>query len=170
MKRYHLISTVFLPSILTAACGKPEESAQAKNSVPPPIPVQWLTLKTSTLQDSSEYVGTLEAEQRIALKPQIDGRIQQILVKTGRSHYSGQANVHPQSGSNWTSAHERSSLSQVCDRSPQHCHATAASFAVPTGFRTIPRRIGTHQQPTISGPGETRSHCSSHCRPIRNGP
>jgi len=83
MKRYELISTVFLLSILTVACGKPEESAQAKNGVPPSIPVQWQTLKTSTLQDSSEYVGTLEAEQTVALKPQIDGRIQQILVKPG---------------------------------------------------------------------------------------
>ncbi len=57
MKQYHLIGTVF--------------------------PVQWQTLKTSTLQDSTEYVGTLEAEQTVALKPQIDGRIQQILVKPG---------------------------------------------------------------------------------------
>ncbi len=82
MKPYHLISTVFLLSILTVACGKPGESAQAKK-VPPPMPVQWQTLKTSTLQDSSEYVGMLEAEQTVALKPQIDGRIQQILVKPG---------------------------------------------------------------------------------------
>ncbi len=82
MKRYALISTVFLLSILTAACGKAEESAQAKNSVPP-IPVYWQTLQTTTLQDSSDYVCTLQAEQTIALKPQINGRIQQILVKSG---------------------------------------------------------------------------------------
>ena len=83
MKQYHLIGTVFLLSVLTASCGKLEESAQAQNDGSPPIPVQWQTLKTSMLRDSTEYVGTLEAEQTVALKPQIDGRIQQILVKPG---------------------------------------------------------------------------------------
>jgi len=45
--------------------------------------VQVQTLQSGTLQDSTEYVGTLEAEQTVNLKPQIDGRIDQILVRPG---------------------------------------------------------------------------------------
>nr|WP_277874464.1 MULTISPECIES: efflux RND transporter periplasmic adaptor subunit [unclassified Leptolyngbya] len=41
------------------------------------------TLQSSTLQDSTDFVGTLEAEQTVQLKPQIDGRIDRILVKPG---------------------------------------------------------------------------------------
>jgi multidrug efflux pump subunit AcrA (membrane-fusion protein) len=45
--------------------------------------VQWQTLQTDTLQDSTDFVSTLEAEQTVKLKPQIDGRIDRILVKPG---------------------------------------------------------------------------------------
>lgn len=81
MKLYPFLSTALLLSVLTTSCGKVEESAQASSS--PPTPVQLQTLQTSTLQDSTEFVGTLEAQQTVELKPQIDGQIQQILVKPG---------------------------------------------------------------------------------------
>jgi RND family efflux transporter MFP subunit len=45
--------------------------------------VQLQILQSSTLQDSNDFVGTLEAEQTVELKPQIDGRIDRILVKPG---------------------------------------------------------------------------------------
>lgn len=40
-------------------------------------------VKTGVLQDSSEFVGSLEAKQRVTLRPQIGGRIVQILVNQG---------------------------------------------------------------------------------------
>ncbi|MBD1914082.1 MULTISPECIES: efflux RND transporter periplasmic adaptor subunit [unclassified Leptolyngbya] len=81
MKRYSLLGITLLLSSLTAACGKIE--APAKASSPPPASVQLQTLQSSTLQDSTDFVGTLEAEQTVQLKPQIDGRIDRILVKPG---------------------------------------------------------------------------------------
>jgi multidrug efflux pump subunit AcrA (membrane-fusion protein) len=54
--------------------------------------VQWQTLQTDTLQDSTDFVSTLEAEQTVKLKPQIDGRIDRILVKPG-AQLQGQIQV-----------------------------------------------------------------------------
>lgn len=81
MKRYHLLGTALLLSLLATACSKPEKSAKA--SGPPPASVKLQALQTNTLQDSTEFVGTLEAERTVELKPQTDGRIDQILVKPG---------------------------------------------------------------------------------------
>ncbi len=81
MKRYQLFFAAVLLSGLTSACGKSGESAKA--SGPPPSNVQVQALQNGTLQDSTEYVGSLEAEQTVNLKPQIDGRIDQILVRPG---------------------------------------------------------------------------------------
>lgn len=81
MKHYQLLGTALLLSVLTTACGKGEQSAKA--SGPPPTPVQLQNLQASTLQDSTEFIGTLEAEQSVELKPQIEGRIDQILVQPG---------------------------------------------------------------------------------------
>ena len=50
---------------------------------PSPMAVQLQTLQSASLQDNTEYVGTLEAEKTVELKPQIQGQIQQILVKPG---------------------------------------------------------------------------------------
>lgn len=88
MKSYQLLATLFLLSGLTSACGKSENSAKA--SAPPPSAVQLETLKTNTLQDSTDYVGTLEAEQTVDLKPQAEGRIEQILVRPGAIVKKGQ--------------------------------------------------------------------------------
>lgn len=81
MKRHRWIGSILLLSLLTTACSKSGDTAQANGS--PPTTVQIQTLGKGSLQDSTEYVGTLEAEQTVDLKPQIDGRIDQILVQPG---------------------------------------------------------------------------------------
>ncbi len=88
MKRYQLIGTALLLSVLATACNKNEKSAKANG--PPPSSVQLQTLQNNTLQDSTEYVGTLEAEQTVDLKPQVEGRIEQILVQPGALVKKGQ--------------------------------------------------------------------------------
>ena len=81
MKRYPLISAILLLSALATGCNQSGDSAKA--SSPPPSSVKLQTLQSNTLQDSTDFVGTLEAEQTVELKPQIDGRIDRILVKPG---------------------------------------------------------------------------------------
>ena len=56
-----------------------EEKAQA----PQAIAVKLQTLESATLIDSSEYVGTLQAKDRVSLAPRTDGRILEIFVNQG---------------------------------------------------------------------------------------
>ncbi|WGV27631.1 efflux RND transporter periplasmic adaptor subunit [Halotia branconii] len=64
---------------------------------PMAIPVKLATVDTGTIQDSSEFVGTLEAPRSVALKPQIDGRVTQILFAEGDRVQQGQAVIRLQS-------------------------------------------------------------------------
>ncbi|MUG98621.1 efflux RND transporter periplasmic adaptor subunit [Scytonema sp. UIC 10036] len=72
---------VFLVSALTSACSQDKPKATA--SEPPPIPVKLQSLQSTTLQDVSEFVGRLEAQQRVSLRPEIEGRIESIPVSSG---------------------------------------------------------------------------------------
>ena len=76
-----LLGTVLLASVLSSACGRSEPSATA--SGPPPVTVKLQALKSSSLQDVSEFVGRLEAQQRVLLQPEIQGRIAEIPVSSG---------------------------------------------------------------------------------------
>ncbi|MBW4695734.1 MAG: efflux RND transporter periplasmic adaptor subunit [Lyngbya sp. HA4199-MV5] len=81
MQRYPFFGALLLLSLGIASCSKSEDSAKA--SGPPPSQVQVQTLRNETLQDSIEYIGTLQAENTVQLVPQIQGRIGQILVQPG---------------------------------------------------------------------------------------
>ncbi|MEH1767647.1 efflux RND transporter periplasmic adaptor subunit [Nostoc sp.] len=50
---------------------------------PPPLPVKVQTVESSQVQSTSEFVGTLEAQERVSLQPQIQGRIERIFVSNG---------------------------------------------------------------------------------------
>jgi RND family efflux transporter MFP subunit len=50
---------------------------------PPPLPVKVQTLESSQVRSTGEFVGKLEAQERVSLQPQIQGRIEKILVASG---------------------------------------------------------------------------------------
>jgi RND family efflux transporter MFP subunit len=52
--------------------------------------VQLQAVETSTVQESSEFVGALEAQNRVDLRPEVDGRIVQILVSPGQAVAAGE--------------------------------------------------------------------------------
>lgn len=66
-------------SMFINACGKSQPVAQAQA----PIPVKVEKLSSGQVQDSSEFVGTLEAAKWVELKPEIQGQVQQILAQSG---------------------------------------------------------------------------------------
>ena len=76
-----LLSIAFLASVLTTGCKGKE--TEAKASAPPAIPVKLLSLQSSAIEDSSEFVGSLEALERVDLKPEIEGRIMNMSVVNG---------------------------------------------------------------------------------------
>ena len=52
-------------------------------NTPQAIAVKLKTIESATVIDSSEYVGTLEARDRVSLAPRINGRISEIFVRQG---------------------------------------------------------------------------------------
>ncbi|MEM8504479.1 MAG: efflux RND transporter periplasmic adaptor subunit [Cyanobacteria bacterium P01_D01_bin.1] len=67
--------------------GRGEQAMQG----PPPVAVRTERLESESLQDSAEYVGTLDAQAGVSLQPEADGRIVQIFVSSGDSVAAGDA-------------------------------------------------------------------------------
>ena len=76
-----LLGAFLLVPLLIGGCGSGKDGSQASGSQA--IPVKLQTLETTTLIDSSRYVGNLEARGRVNLAPRINGRIQKIFVSQG---------------------------------------------------------------------------------------
>ena len=64
---------------------------------PPAVPVKLATVATNTVQDSNVFVGTLESPRFVTIKPQVEGRITQILAKEGDRVQQGQPIIALQS-------------------------------------------------------------------------
>ncbi|MGL5943054.1 MAG: efflux RND transporter periplasmic adaptor subunit [Waterburya sp.] len=71
------ISLLFL--VLTGCSKQPV----AQEAPPPAIPVEIKNVNNNQVQSSSEFVGNLEAKERVALAPRVDGRIINIVVQEG---------------------------------------------------------------------------------------
>ncbi|MBR8839940.1 MAG: efflux RND transporter periplasmic adaptor subunit [Stigonema ocellatum SAG 48.90 = DSM 106950] len=76
-----LLGIAFLASVLTSGCKGGEPSAKANAA--PAIPVKLQVLQSTSVEESSEFVGSLEALERVDLKPEIEGRIVSIPVSNG---------------------------------------------------------------------------------------
>jgi len=74
-------TVLFVSAALSAACNK-DQSAGGPPSFPP-VPVAIATASPTTIEDASEYVGTLRSLRSTAIQPQVDGQITQIYVKAG---------------------------------------------------------------------------------------
>lgn len=61
----------------------PPASAQQGQSGSQPTPVTLEELQPETLIDSSQFVGGLEAKDRVLLRPEAQGRIREVLVESG---------------------------------------------------------------------------------------
>jgi RND family efflux transporter MFP subunit len=81
MQRASAAAAAALLTIAAAACGG-DESAQAPQGFPP-TPVTLADARMTEIEDVTEYVATLKSLRSTAIKPQIDGQISQILVKSG---------------------------------------------------------------------------------------
>ncbi|BAY07618.1 efflux RND transporter periplasmic adaptor subunit [Calothrix sp. NIES-2098] len=67
----------------------PNQNAPAANARNAALPVQVQQVGTSTTEESSDFVGALEAQQKVTLQPQIQGRIEAILVSSGQRVQKG---------------------------------------------------------------------------------
>ena len=74
-----LIGASMVVFLSLVGCSRQEPEAAA----PPPITVEVQNLDEGTLQSSDEFVGSLEATQRVSLASRVDGRIVEIAKNEG---------------------------------------------------------------------------------------
>ncbi|OUL32854.1 efflux transporter periplasmic adaptor subunit [Nostoc sp. T09] len=67
----------------------PTQDAPVANARNAALPVKVQQVGTSTTEESSDFVGALEAQQKVTLQPQIQGRIEAILVSSGQRVQKG---------------------------------------------------------------------------------
>ncbi|WP_445628184.1 efflux RND transporter periplasmic adaptor subunit [Nostoc sp. DSM 114167] len=72
-------------------------AAGANAGQPRAVPVKLATVKTETVQESSEFIGSLEAPRSVIIKPQVEGRITEIFVQEGNRVQQGQVIISLQS-------------------------------------------------------------------------
>ena len=93
-----IANNVFGASLLflvLTGCGKQQPEAQTP---PPAVLVEVKDIDDGNLKLSSEFVGSLEAKQRVALAPRVDGRILSIAVQEGDAVKQGDLIVQLQLG------------------------------------------------------------------------
>ena len=81
--------------LVLACCCKKQPEAQAP---PPAVAVEVKDLDENQVRSSSEFVGSLEAQNRVALAPRVDGRIIEIAVEEGDEVRQGDLIVQLQLG------------------------------------------------------------------------
>jgi len=78
----NILAAAILSGIVTGACGQnPNSQGQFGNQA---VPVRLATVETGTIEDSSTFLGTLEAQDRVTLQPETEGRIVNIYVRSGQ--------------------------------------------------------------------------------------
>ncbi len=103
-RRWFLILGIFLLIVgvgigwrwwYSRASSAPKEAGAAGK--PMGIPVKLATVETGTVQETTDFIGSLEAPRSVPLKPQIAGRITQIVFTEGTHVQAGQVIITLQS-------------------------------------------------------------------------
>ncbi len=65
------------------AASQAQEATQSAAGQPPGLPVKLETVGVSTVEDSTEFIGSLESQQSVTVRPEVTGRVSQIFVAAG---------------------------------------------------------------------------------------
>jgi RND family efflux transporter MFP subunit len=87
LKRILAISSFVLIGLASVGCQK---KAAAPAAAMQAMPVQIATVTLAPVPQSSEYVATIKSRRSATLQPQVDGRLTQILVRSGDHVKAGQ--------------------------------------------------------------------------------
>ncbi len=80
-----VLSLVVSCAVNLSGCGGPPPQAQT----PQGVPVKFETLDSDLLATTTEYVGVLEADNLVTLKPEVDGIVQAIQIQEGDTVAAG---------------------------------------------------------------------------------
>jgi RND family efflux transporter MFP subunit len=72
-------AALVLAGLLAVACGRPA----ARPAGPPPVAVEIVTLRPRPVEDASEFVGVVKSRRSTTVKPQVEGFVTRILVRSG---------------------------------------------------------------------------------------
>ncbi len=70
-------------SSLLGACNRAEPRAEAQPAQPSKIRAKLSTLQTNIVENSSEFIATLESRRSVTIQPRIQGQVSQIFVRSG---------------------------------------------------------------------------------------
>ncbi len=85
--RRRLLGALLAASLLAGACGRTQ--AQSDGGAQPAVAVKLTAVEPTTVQDTTEYVATLRSRRSVTLRPQIDGQIRRIVVRSGDAVRAG---------------------------------------------------------------------------------
>jgi RND family efflux transporter MFP subunit len=66
-------------AVMAAACAGPA----ARSGGPPAVPVEVMALRPHLVEQASEFVGTVKSRRSTTVKPQVEGFVTRILVRSG---------------------------------------------------------------------------------------
>jgi RND family efflux transporter MFP subunit len=76
-------SLVMMLCLLTLACGKKGDQAAAASSGPPPLRVKTVKADPQPVGQYTEYLSTLKSRSSAVLRPEVEGQITRIFVRSG---------------------------------------------------------------------------------------
>lgn len=83
MKSTVPLSRFFLTTLVLTLVAGCNRGGPPQGGPPPGVPVRLAVVESATIDQSTEYLARLESRRSVELKPQVEGRISQILVKSG---------------------------------------------------------------------------------------
>jgi len=77
------LGVLALAGALGTACGGGDATGAAGGGAPPPVAVEVSVLTPRVVEDATEFVATLRSRRSTEIRPQVDGPITRVFVKSG---------------------------------------------------------------------------------------
>jgi RND family efflux transporter MFP subunit len=107
----------------------PEKPSPAVANAPPPgVKVKLSPVQTGTVEDSTEYIASLESRRSVNLQPRIQGQVSQIFVKSGDIVSSGAAIIQIDSRQQQAAVSSLSAAGQGSQAQLENARATLKSL------------------------------------------
>ena len=90
LSHFLFVGTALSVSFLGTGCNSTPKADATADAAPQAVPVRVKQLQPGTIQESSEFVGNLEAVKIVEVLPEVEGRIERVLVNPGQRVRAGQ--------------------------------------------------------------------------------
>ncbi|MEA5616479.1 efflux RND transporter periplasmic adaptor subunit [Cronbergia sp. UHCC 0137] len=106
----------------------PQSSPPTANAQPPEVKVKLSTVQTGTIEDSTEYIATLESRRSVNLQPRVEGQVTQIFVRSGDAVTSGTAIIQIDARQQQAAVNSLSAAGQGAKAQLENVRATLKSL------------------------------------------